>query len=472
MTPWTPDLARFGRPHFRAIADAIADDIGSGRLAPGDRLPPQRRLADALGLNFSTVARGYVEAQRRGLVASRVGHGTVVAGVSAAGAPAAGTPAAGRAAKAAARRPALVDFSMNLPPEPEDPDLLARMRDGLAAVSSDLVNLLRYQGFGGAREDREAALAWLARRGLATAANRLLVCPGAHSALLAILSTLCRPGDALCCEALTYPGARSLAAHLGLRLIGLPTDPEGVDAAAFAATCAKHRPKALYLNPTLLNPTTQTVSRARREAIVEVARRYAVAIVEDDAYGFLPPDAPPPFAALAPETTYHVAGLAKCLGAGLRIAYLVAPSARAALPLAASLRAATVMASPITAALATRWIADGTADALLAFVRAESIARQRLAAAALPAALVEADPHGFHVWMRLPEPWSRSAFASQARSTGIGVVASDPFVAAGAPPEAVRICLGGLANRDDVAHALDVIAHALDEAPAMSSAFI
>ncbi len=203
-----------------------------------------------------------------------------------------------------------------------------------------------------------------------------------------------------------------------------------------------------------------------------VARRYAVAIVEDDAYGFLPPDGPPPFAALAPDSTYHVAGLAKCLGAGLRIAYLVAPSARAALPLAASLRAATVMASPLTAALATRWIGDGTAEALLGFVRAESIARQRLAAAALPAALVEADPHGFHVWMRLPAPWSRSAFASQARSTGIGVVASDPFVAAGAPPEAVRICLGGLAGRDDVAHALDVIAHALDETPARSSAFI
>ena len=461
MTLWTPDLARFGRPHYRAIADAIADDIGSGRLAPSDRLPPQRQLADALGLNFSTVARGYVEAQRRGLIASRVGHGTVVTGRA---------PAA--EAATASRRPALVDFSMNLPPEPEDPDLLGRMRDGMTAVSADLLNLLRYQGFGGAREDKEAALAWLARRGLAPAANRLLVCPGAHSALLAILSTLCRPGDAVCCEALTYPGARSLAAHLGLRLIGLPTDAEGVDAAAFAATCAKHRPKALYLNPTLLNPTTQTVSPARREAIVEVARRYAVAIVEDDAYGVLPPDAPPPFAALAPETTYHVAGLAKCLGAGLRIAYLVAPSARATLPLAASLRAATVMASPITAALATRWISDGTADAVLAFVRSESIARQRLAAAALPPALVEADPHGFHVWMRLPEPWSRSAFASQARSTGIGVVASDPFVAAGAAPEAVRICLGGLASRDDVAHALDVIAHALDETPAMSSAFI
>ena len=463
MKAWTPDLARFGRPHYRAIADAIAEDIGSGRLAPADRLPPQRELADALGLNFSTVARGYVEAQRRGLIASRVGQGTIVA-ARAATAPAEAPPAA--------RRPALVDFSMNLPPEPDDPALVERMRAGLAAVSTDLVGLLRYQGFGGSHDDKEAALSWLARRGLAVAANRVLVCPGAHSALLATLSTLCRPGDAVCSEALTYPGVRSLAAHLGLRLIGLPGDAEGIDAAAFAATCVKHAPKALYLNPTLLNPTTVTISRARRDAIVAVARRYAVAIIEDDAYGFLPPDPPPAFSALAPETTYHVAGLAKCLGAGLRIAYLVAPSARAALPVAASLRAATVMASPLTAALATRWIGDGTAEAVLDFVRHESVARQRLAAAVLPPGLAEADPHGFHIWMRLPEPWSRSAFASQARSTGIGVVASDPFVAVGAAPEAVRICLGGLASRDDVAHALDVIAHALAENPVLSSAFI
>ena len=474
MKAWTPDLARYGRPHYLAIADAIADDIVAGRLAVSDRLPPQRQLAELLGLNFSTVARGYVEAQRRGLITSRVGHGTVVTGAKLGirGMPRGQAVAHPNGSSGAPPRPALVDFSMNLPPEPDDPELLGRMRDGVVAISTELMGLLRYQGFGGSVDDKEAALEWLGRRGITAPANRLLICPGAHSALLAIMSTLCQPGDALCCEDLTYPGARSIAAHLGLKLFGLPMDREGIDAAAFAATCVRHAPKALYLNPTLLNPTTVTVSRSRREAIIEVARRYNVMVIEDDAYGFIPSDGPASFYALAPEMTYHVSGLAKCLGAGLRIAYLLAPSARAALPLTASLRAATVMASPVTAALATRWIQDGTADDILGFIRRESIARQALAADLLPRHLVDADPQGFHIWMRLPEPWSRSAFASQARSTGIGVVASDPFVAAGAAPEAVRICLGGLAGRWDVAHALEIIAHALEESPAMASAFI
>jgi DNA-binding transcriptional MocR family regulator len=167
-----------------------------------------------------------------------------------------------------------------------------------------------------------------------------------------------------------------------------------------------------------------------------------------------------------------VAGLAKCLGAGLRLAFLVAPSARAALPLGAALRAATVMASPISTALATRWIMDGTAEAIGQFVRAESIARQRIVTEMLPPAMVRADPHGFHVWITLPEGWTRSAFASQGRSAGLGVVASDAFCVAGAPPEAARLCLGGPSTRAGIRQGLERLGHALEGAPALASTYI
>ena len=78
MTDWNPDLSRSDRPRYLAIADLLAADIERGHLTPGDRLPPQRRLASRLGIDFTTVARGYVEAQKRGLVHSRVGQGTFV----------------------------------------------------------------------------------------------------------------------------------------------------------------------------------------------------------------------------------------------------------------------------------------------------------------------------------------------------------------------------------------------------------
>ncbi len=358
---------------------------------------------------------------------------------------------------------------MNLPPEPDDPDLVARMQEGLAEVSRDLVALLRYQSFGGAPADKDAASAWLGRRALVPAQERVFVTPGAHPALVGIFSLLAKPGDVILCEALTYPGARSIAAQLGITLVGLPMDADGIDPDALADAVKRHQPKALYLNPTLQNPTTLTIPEARRAAIVAVARRTGLRIVEDDAYGFIPAHGLPPLAAMAPDLTWHVAGLAKCIGAGLRTAYVIAPEAKAGWPFAAALRAANVMASPLTVALATRWIEDGTADTILRFIRAETVARQAMAKDILPKGTFRADPLSFNLWVELPEPWTRSAFVGHMQATGIGIVASDAFSADGNPPEAARVCLGGPVGRDKVRHALEYMAHALTHSPAAAS---
>ena len=461
MTAWIPDLSSRGTPRYVAIADAIATDIEAGRLSPADRLPPQRTLAAMLGIDFTTVARGYVEAKRRGLIESRVGQGTFVSnGVRR------------RRHAPMPRHPEIVDHSMNLPPEPDDPELLDRMQDGWAAISRDLVVLMRYQGFGGVVADKEAASAWLSRRGLVPQQDRVFICPGAHPALLGIFGLLARPGDVVLSEEITYPGARSIAGQLGLTLSGLPMDDEGVDADAFADACRRLAPKALYLNPTLLNPTTHTISGQRRAAIAAVARRFGVAIVEDDPYGLLPRNGPPPFAALAPELTWHISGLAKCFGAGLRVAYVVVPDNRSGWSFATAVRTATVMASPVTVALATRWINDGTGDALLAAVRAESAARQVLVSELLAGHAIRTDPAGFHFWLTLPAPWTRSALAGHMRSSGIGVVASDAFATGARMPEAVRVCLGGPADRAQVREALEFMAHALEGSPSTASSYL
>ena len=72
MADWLPDLTRSEKPRYLAIADRIDEDIKAGRLSSGDRLPPQRALARVLDIDFTTVARGYVEAQKRGLIEIRV----------------------------------------------------------------------------------------------------------------------------------------------------------------------------------------------------------------------------------------------------------------------------------------------------------------------------------------------------------------------------------------------------------------
>jgi DNA-binding transcriptional MocR family regulator len=454
---WTPAVSKSDGPVYVAIADAIAADIQSGRLAPGMRLPPQRALAERLGIDFTTVTRAYTEARQRGLVEGKVGQGTYVRirRPASNAAPVTGVPA---------------DMSMNLPPQFDDPALAGRMWRDIADLEANgrLSLLMRYVEAGGAAPDRSAGANWLSRRLPSITSDRVLVAPGAQSSLLALTTLLASPGDTIFVEALTYPGFRALAAHLRIELVGLAMDQEGIDPDAFTAACRHHKPKALYCTPTHHNPTTATMSAGRRDAIAAVARQHGVTIIEDDAYGFVPGAALPPIATLAPELTYYVATLAKCLSPALRIAYLAAPDLRKAGRLAAALRATAAMASPLTAAVATRWIEDGTAEAVLSAIRAEAIARQRAAARILHANVFAAQPESFHLWLSLNAPWTRGEFAGRLRSSGVGVVISDAF-AASKPPEAVRISLGVAPTRTDAIRGLEAIADLLVESPAVSS---
>ncbi len=462
MTGWTPTLPQDNTPHYLAIASSIANDIQSGRLAYGQRLPPQRILARQLDIHFTTIARGYVEAQKRGLIESKVGHGTFVCV----------HPPSRRQAQRQPVRP--VDLTMNLPPETADPDLLDRMRCGMESVAADIAAVMRYQGFGGSDSDKQAALSWLQRHGLTPPGERLLVTPGTHPTILGILTALARTGDAILCERITYPGIRAITAQLGLELVGLEMDDHGIDPGAFDDACKTRNPKALYLNPNLKNPTTLTIPVERRREIVAIARKYNVPIIEDDAYGFIVPRNSyiVPFAALAPELTWHIAGLSKCLGAGLRAAYVIPPDNRSIWAFTSALRAFTIMASPLTVGLATQWINDGTATMIVRAIRLEMAERQKLARTSLPVGSFKGNLLSFSIWLTLPEMWARSVFVEHLRATGIGVVASDAFVTQGPAPEAVRVCIGGPATRFQIKGALEYIAHAMVQPHASVSTII
>ena len=99
---------------------------------------------------------------------------------------------------------------------------------------------------------------------------------------------------------------------------------------------------------------------------------------------------------------------------------------------------------------------------MLQAIRAESVARQALAARHLARHAVLAQPEGFHLWLPLASSWSMVEFASYLRTRGVGVVASAAFATDGNPPDAVRVCLGEPMSRDDCDTALRLIADTLD----------
>src|SRR5882672_9106414 len=181
---WIPTLEDHSGPAYEGIVDALAADVASGRLHRGDRLPTHRALAQALGLDLTTVTRAYNEARRRGLTEARVGQGTFVA------------ESVARAPRSTASGIEF-DLSMNLPPEPVEADLegrIARGLDGLRRVYG-LTDFLSYQQAGGSEADRGVAADWLRKRVRMAAADRLLIFPGTQTALMCLLLSLTRPGD-------------------------------------------------------------------------------------------------------------------------------------------------------------------------------------------------------------------------------------------------------------------------------------
>ena len=452
---WMPQLARDGAPLYLAIADAIANDVAAGRLKPGQRLPPQRPLADALGIDFTTVSRAYAEAGRRGLVEGRVGQGTYVRLRQKSSSP--------QAARS-------IDVSMNLPPRFEDAALEARLTGGIAEVAGESLDMfLTYQDPAGTESDRIAAAQWLAPRLPNVAADRIAICPGTQGALTASLALLVKRGDTVCVEALAYPGFLALAAHRGVLVTPVVMDGDGILPDSFEAACKAHRPKVLYLTPTFHNPTTATLPLGRRRRIVEIARRHGVAIIEDDAYGALPRDPVAPLAALAPDCVHYIGGLSKCLSPALRVAYLVLPDARTRTRAADAIRAFAGMTSPFAAAIVTRWMEDGTAAAMLSAIRAETAARHAIAAKLLPEAVT--NPECFHAWLKLPDGWRAGALAARARLDGVGLAPAAVFAVSDAP-EAVRIGLGAPRSREALTRGLESLADLLQGPPSASAAVV
>jgi DNA-binding transcriptional MocR family regulator len=354
VTMWHPDLAGREGPRYLAIVDALAEDVASEALSSGSRLPTHRELAERLGVTVGTVSRAYGEAARRGLVSGEIGRGTFVRS----GARAEEDPQEGAGT---------IDLAENHPPEPATRPQRAALAASLAALPgrADFGRLLTYPAAGGNPEDREAGAEWIGRAGVKAAADRVLVCTGSQHGLTVVLATLLQPGDLLLTEALTYAGLKSVAGLLHLKVAGLPVDAHGLRPDALEAACRSGAARALYVIPTLHNPTTAVMPLERRREIVEIAERHGLAVVEDDVHGLLPEKRPVPLAALVPDRSYYLTSTSKTLAPGLRIAYVLAPPAMVP-RLTDSLRATTWAVAPLTAAIASSWIESGTADAILA----------------------------------------------------------------------------------------------------------
>ena len=445
-------------PKYLAIAESIAQGVERGRIRPGEQLPTHRELAAHLGVTVGTVSRAYDEAYRRGLLVGEVGRGTFVRGLR---------PEDSRFGWGGGDDPDAIDLSLNVPVPGACGKELARGFDTL--VTRDrLTAMLGYQSSAGSDRHRQAGADWIRRFGMDAPADEVVLTAGAQHGILLALSVLTKPGDVVLAEELTYPGIKSAARLLHLQLEGVALDGNGMRAQAFEDACAKYRPKAICCMPTMQNPTASIVPESRRNQIASIARKAKVAIIEDDTYGFLAPDAPASLTSRVPELGYFITTLSKSVAPGVRIGYLRVP--RASIDAITSSVMATIwMVSPITAEIASNWIETGSADATMQWRRREAKARAAIARRILgKRALPERDT--YHFWMLLPETWRADELIAQARTRGLILAPPEMFtVGKRTASSALRICLGAPRRRESLEQALSILRKLLDGPPPLTN---
>lgn len=294
-------------------------------------------------------------------------------------------------------------FDLRRVTSPHLPRIDADVAATLAALAADwpASDEMRQHRKLGTERDRRAASAYLSKRYLTPIdPDRVFLTSGSQNALFLLLSALCRRGDTILVEELTYRQIRDVADILGLVLATVELDGCGIVASSLEDQCLRHRPRLLYCIPTVQNPTASIMPAARRQEIATIARRHGVTVIEDEAQGLIPNDAPPPIATFAPELTWTVTGLSKCLLVGMRIAYVTAPENCVPAEVLGRFEGmAFWYASGLPAAFATRHIESGLADDMLRDIRIVAARRQALAADFFGVPPGTRTRQGLHFWL-------------------------------------------------------------------------
>jgi DNA-binding transcriptional MocR family regulator len=426
-----------GRPIYRRIAERIRGDVEAARLAPGDRLPPIRELAQQLGVNRDTVALAYEALASAGVVESSVGRGTFVAARADRGEVRRGaaSPAlsglAERLLELDRSRPRFGSASGAVPlhtlmPDPDlyPSDEFRRVLNRVLARGGP--GLLLYGEPQGHERMREVLAARLREAGVAIDAEELVLCHGASQGISLAVRLFAGPGDVVALEEPTYNNVLATLAGLGLRTAPVAMREGGLDLAALERVLARPEVKLLYTIPTFHNPLGTTTSQGHRRALLEIAARHAKPVIEDGYQidlRFEGRPVPPLAAQDGAGLVVHLYSFSKSLFPGVRVG-AVAARGRPLEALLALKRATDLSdAMPLQAALA-EFVAQGAYDRHLARLRRVLRGRRDALCAAverhLPDAALWTRPEGgTQLWVDLGHGIDTSDLLADAVGAGV-----------------------------------------------------
>ncbi|PRD65265.1 PLP-dependent aminotransferase family protein [Malikia granosa] len=325
----------------------------------------------------------------------------------------------------------------------------------LAALEQEPAGALQYGATEGYTPLREQLSSFMQSKGAPVAADQLIVTTGSQQALDLLGKTLISPGDKVIVEGPTFLATIQCFRLYGAELVSAPVDGDGVDVDHLEQLIVEHRPKFVYLIPTFGNPSGATLTLERRKRVLEIAAKHQTLIVEDDPYGDLWFDAPPPPSLLAlseqvpgsRDCLVHCGSLSKTLSAGLRLGWMIAPPELLAKAVMCK-QFSDANSSTFAQATAAQYLKSGRMKANLEKARAVYAERARALCEGLRAELGDAiefvaPQGGLFVWARLTGARGQVAdgneFSRRAIEQGVAFVPGAPFYCEQPDPATLRL---------------------------------
>jgi DNA-binding transcriptional MocR family regulator len=442
---WKPNITKNKGPLYKTLSDLLEEDIKNGVLKPGDKLPPQRELADFLDVNLSTISRTFKLCEQKGLISGEVGRGTYISSDA--------------NVNSTLLNPAnaknLIEMGAIYPPYEQNKYIIKFIENMLRQPNSD--KFLEYSSPCGTLAQRLSGVKWLKKLNLNITEENILLASGGQNALCSILSSLFQSGDRIGTDPLIYSGVKTLAKMLGIQLVPIMQEMNEMSPGALKNYCRNNELKGIYLIPDYQNPTTHSMSLKTRNEIVDIAKEYNLIIIEDGINSMLSENYITPIAALAPEQTIYISSISKVLCAGLRVSFIASPYIYQK-TLESALYNINMMVSPFNAEIVHQLINSPSGDKIVRERREMVIERSNLTEAILNGFDILGDKYCNFRWLMLPEGWNGKVFETCAKNAGLQVYCAERFAIGNASvPAAIRISITAPKDLTELERGLNII---------------
>ena len=447
---WKPNITNKKGPLYKVLSDLLEEDIRNGTLKPGDKLPPQRELADFLDVNLSTISRTFKLCEQKGLISGETGRGTYISS----------DVNVNTTLLDPTNTKDLIEMGATYPPYEQNKYIIKFIENMLR--NPDSHRFLEYSSPCGTIAQRSSGVKWLKKLNFNVTKENILLASGGQNALCAVLSSLFQTGDRIGTDPLIYSGLKTLAKMLGIQLVPIIQEMNEMSPVALKNYCKNNELKGIYLIPDHQNPTTHSMSLKTRKELAEVAKEYNLIIIEDGINSMLNDNPIIPIAALAPEQTIYISSISKVLCAGLRVSFIASPPIFQK-TLESALYNINMMVSPFNAEIIHELINSPMADKIMKERRELIMERSNLTSIILSDFDIFGDQYCNFRWLMLPEGWNGKIFETCAKNAGVQVYCAERFAIGNtAVPAAVRISITAPKDLNELERGLNIIKSILE----------